>query len=84
MEHDFEKVVFPQYPELRDIKGELERAGSRYASLSGSGSTLYGLFRSRAEAATAASRLRKQGLKAVATSTLTRQKYWKKSLVVGR
>jgi 4-diphosphocytidyl-2-C-methyl-D-erythritol kinase len=84
IENDFEKVVFPQYPELRDIKGALERAGSRYASLSGSGSTLYGLFRSRAGAAKAASRLRKQGLKAVATSTLTRQRYWEKSLVVGR
>jgi 4-diphosphocytidyl-2-C-methyl-D-erythritol kinase len=83
IENDFERVVFPQYPELRDIKGELERAGSRYASLSGSGSTLYGLFRSPAEAAKAASRLRKRGLKAVATSTLTRQKYWK-SMVVGR
>ncbi len=77
IENDFEKVVFPQYPELRDIKGALERAGSRYASLSGSGSTLYGLFRSPAEAAKAAGRLRKQGLRAVATSTLTRQKYWK-------
>jgi 4-diphosphocytidyl-2-C-methyl-D-erythritol kinase len=76
IENDFEKVVFPKYPELRDIKGALERAGSRYASLSGSGSTLYGLFRSPAEAAQAASRLRKQGLTAVATSTLTRQKYW--------
>jgi len=73
IENDFEKVVFPKYPELRDIKGELERAGSRYASLSGSGSTLYGLFRSPAEAAKAASRLRKQGLKAVATRTLTRR-----------
>ena len=80
IENDFERVVFPQYPELRDIKGELERAGSRYASLSGSGSTLYGLFRSPAEAVKAASRLRKRGLKAVATSTLTRQKYWKKIL----
>jgi 4-diphosphocytidyl-2-C-methyl-D-erythritol kinase len=80
IENDFEKVVFPKYPELRDIKGELERAGSRYASLSGSGSTLYGLFRSPADAAKAASRLRKQGLKAVATSTLTRQQYWKRIL----
>jgi 4-diphosphocytidyl-2-C-methyl-D-erythritol kinase len=80
IENDFEKVVFPKYPELRDMKGALERAGSRYASLSGSGSTLYGLFRSPAEAAKAASRLRKQGLKAVATSTLTRQQYWKRIL----
>jgi 4-diphosphocytidyl-2-C-methyl-D-erythritol kinase len=80
IENDFEKVVFPQYPELRDIKGALERAGSRYASLSGSGSTLYGLFRSAAEAAKAAGRLRKQGVKAVATSTLTRQNYWKRIL----
>ena len=84
IENDFERVVFPQYPELRDIKGALERAGSRYASLSGSGSTLYGLFQSRADAAKAASRLRKQGLKAVATRTLTRQQYWKKSLVASR
>ena len=80
IENDFEKVVFPQYPELRDIKGVLERAGSRYTSLSGSGSTLYGLFSSSADATQAASRLRKQGLKAVATSTLTRQNYWKKLL----
>jgi 4-diphosphocytidyl-2-C-methyl-D-erythritol kinase len=77
IENDFEKV-FPQYPELRDIKGALERAGARYASLSGSGSTLYGVFRSPADATKAAIRLRKQGLKAVATSTLTRQQYWKK------
>ena len=84
IENDFEKVVFPLYPELRDIKGALERAGSRYASLSGSGSTLYGLFRSSADAAKAVSRLRRQGLNAVATSTLTRQKYWEKSLVAGR
>ena len=84
IENDFEKVVFPLYPELRDIKGALERAGSRYASLSGSGSTLYGLFQSRADAAKAVSRLQKQGLNAVATSTLTHWKYWEKSLVVGR
>jgi 4-diphosphocytidyl-2-C-methyl-D-erythritol kinase len=80
IENDFEKVVFPKYPELRDIKGELERAGSRYASLSGSGSTLYGLFRSPADAAKAVSRLQRQGLKAVATRTLTRQQYWKRIL----
>jgi 4-diphosphocytidyl-2-C-methyl-D-erythritol kinase len=78
--NDFESVVFSQLPELRDIKRALERAGSKYASLSGSGSTLYGLFGSSAEAVKTAERLRKQGLKAVATRTLTRRQYWKKLL----
>jgi len=82
--NDFERVVFSQFPELRDIKRALERAGSRYASLSGSGSTLYGLFGSVGEASKAAERLRKQGLRAEATRTLTRREYWKRMLVASR
>jgi 4-diphosphocytidyl-2-C-methyl-D-erythritol kinase len=84
IENDFEKVVFPQFPELRDMKRALVRAGSRYASLSGSGSTLYGLFGSPAEAEKAAGRLRKHGLRATATRTLTRREFGRASLVVGR
>ena len=84
IENDFEKVVFSQYPELRDMKRALERAGSKYASLSGSGSTLYGLFESAEKAATAVSRLRKQGMKAIATRTLTRREYWRRSFAAGR
>ncbi len=55
----------------------LEREGARYASLSGSGSTLYGLFASAAEAESAAKRMSAAGHAAVATSTLTRAEYWK-------
>jgi 4-diphosphocytidyl-2-C-methyl-D-erythritol kinase len=78
IENDFEQVVFPEYPELYEGKCALERAGAKYASLSGSGSTLYGLFGSRQSAAQAAGRLRKQGWAAQATVTLTRSQYWRR------
>jgi 4-diphosphocytidyl-2-C-methyl-D-erythritol kinase len=78
IENDFELVVFPKYPELREVKRVLERAGAVYASLSGSGSATYGLFASRQTAEKAAARLRKGGIPATATTTLTRQQYWKK------
>jgi len=77
IENDFEKVVFPQYPELRKVKSVLERAGAKYASLSGSGSAIYGLFDSREQAVTAARKLERSGKRAVVTSTLTRRQYWK-------
>jgi 4-diphosphocytidyl-2-C-methyl-D-erythritol kinase len=78
IENDFERVVFPKYPEVREVKLVLERAGAVYASLSGSGSATYGLFVSREAAAKAAARLRKHGIPAAATTTLTRPQYWKK------
>jgi 4-diphosphocytidyl-2-C-methyl-D-erythritol kinase len=77
IENDFEQVVFPEYPELGEAKRALLRAGAKYASLSGSGSTLYGLFASRQAAASAVSKLRKAGWAAQATVTLTRAAYWR-------
>ncbi len=81
IKNDFEQVVFPEYPELSEGKSALERTGAKYASLSGSGSALYGLFASKESARAAAARLRKQGWSAQATVTLTRREYWKKFLV---
>jgi 4-diphosphocytidyl-2-C-methyl-D-erythritol kinase len=75
IENDFERVVFPQYPELRDVKRVLEREGADYASLSGSGSTMYGLFRSRERAVKAAARMSADGLAATVTETLPRSDY---------
>jgi 4-diphosphocytidyl-2-C-methyl-D-erythritol kinase len=76
IKNDFEQVVFPEYPELSKGKRALERAGAKYASLSGSGSTLYGLFASKEAARVAAANLRHQGWTAQATATLTRTQYW--------
>jgi 4-diphosphocytidyl-2-C-methyl-D-erythritol kinase len=78
IENDFETVVFPQYPALREVKRVLERSGAFYASLSGSGSSLFGLYRTRAQAEQAARRLNRLGTPATATITLTRPQYWKK------
>ena len=77
IENDFERVVFPEYPELREVKELLLRAGAHYASLSGSGSTVYGLFAAEREARNAAERMSGAGHKAVATRTLSRTEYWK-------
>jgi len=78
IKNDFEEVVFPEYPELSEGKSALLRVGAKCASLSGSGSTLYGLFGSRAAAKLAVTRLRKQGWAAQASVTLPRRAYWKK------
>ena len=42
--NDFEDSVFPQHPVIGEIKAELYRKGAVYASMSGSGSSVYGLF----------------------------------------
>ncbi|MDB4105321.1 4-(cytidine 5'-diphospho)-2-C-methyl-D-erythritol kinase [Salibacteraceae bacterium] len=42
--NDFEASVFPKYPIIKEIKERLYAKGALYASMTGSGSTLYGIF----------------------------------------
>lgn len=83
IENDFEEVVFQQHPFLRDIKRALAGGdihgdtGALVASLSGSGSSLFALYRSDADAEAARVRASAQGVTAVVTSTLTRDEYWR-------
>ncbi|NDV83571.1 4-(cytidine 5'-diphospho)-2-C-methyl-D-erythritol kinase [Bacteroides sp. 51] len=45
MVNDFEESVFPQYPVIGEIKEKLYQQGAIYAAMSGSGSSIFGLFR---------------------------------------
>ena len=45
--NDFEQSVFAVYPELGDIKHTLYAQGALYAQMSGSGSSIFGLFKQR-------------------------------------
>lgn len=76
IENDFERVVFPQNPELREVKRALQKHGAQYASLSGSGSSLYGLCPSREQAERVAEALRREGMNAEVTTTVGRAEYW--------
>ena len=50
--NDFEKTVFPKHPIIGEIKKRLLDAGAFYASMSGSGSTVFGLFKNDPEGRT--------------------------------
>lgn len=43
--NDFESPVFEKYPEIKVIKDKLYEQGALFASMSGSGSTVYGIFK---------------------------------------
>ncbi|HEY2470097.1 MAG TPA: 4-(cytidine 5'-diphospho)-2-C-methyl-D-erythritol kinase [Terracidiphilus sp.] len=85
IENDFERVVFPQHPSLAEIKRLLAATGTPeaalYASLSGSGSALFGLYLTQRAAQAAQQRLTAAGVESQITRTLPRSKYWEEMLV---
>jgi 4-diphosphocytidyl-2-C-methyl-D-erythritol kinase len=89
IQNDFERVVFPQHPSLAEIKRLLAASGTPeaavHASLSGSGSALFGLYLTRKDAEAALSRLerfRDIEVRGILTRSLPRTEYWSRMLEV--
>lgn len=86
--NDFERVVFPQHPSLRAIKRLLAASdtpeAALHASLSGSGSALFGLYLTRGAAEAAFARLGTEvqgvAVQTTLTRTLPRAAYWEQML----
>jgi 4-diphosphocytidyl-2-C-methyl-D-erythritol kinase len=47
LKNDFETVIFEKYPVIKEIKDILYEEGAEFASMSGSGSAVYGLFKKK-------------------------------------
>jgi 4-diphosphocytidyl-2-C-methyl-D-erythritol kinase len=90
IQNDFERVVFPQHPSLAEIKRLLAASdspeaarpsSSLVASLSGSGSALYGLYQTREHAEAAQARLTELKVRSMLTRTISRSAYWSEMLL---
>jgi 4-diphosphocytidyl-2-C-methyl-D-erythritol kinase len=84
--NDFEQVVFPQHSSLSEIKRLLAATGTPeaaiHASLSGSGSALFGLYLTREAAEAAVARLEQvPDVAASITRTVPRSVYWPEMIV---
>jgi 4-diphosphocytidyl-2-C-methyl-D-erythritol kinase len=86
IENDFEEVVFPKYPQLGEIKrvlaaSDVPEQAAIYASLSGSGSALFGLYGTAEAAESAVVRIEERGVRSLLTKTLPRDQYWRSMLL---
>lgn len=84
MVNDLEPPVMRRHPEITDIKAALKNGGAVASSMSGSGSAVFGLFRTRAAAAKLIGPLARGGAKTLLTRTLTRAEYERRSRVVAK
>ena len=84
MINDLEPPVVRRHPEINTLKGALREAGAVAAAMSGSGSAVFGLFRSRTAALRVVKPLAKGGNSAFLTRTLTRGEYERRSRPVAK
>jgi 4-diphosphocytidyl-2-C-methyl-D-erythritol kinase len=77
-ENDFEIVLFDDFPDLRRLKDDWMECGAIAAGLTGSGSALFGIFRTKQDLARAALAAAGRKLRLIKTRTLTRREYRKR------
>ncbi len=65
LKNDLESVVFTKHPELNDQIGYLYNSGAFFAQMSGSGSSIFGLYKSKETAKNASDDLEKKKYKTV-------------------
>lgn len=70
LSNDLQSVIFDSYEGLQDIREKLIQMGALNASLSGSGPTIYGIFRTEEEANHAAEKFRSENLTVILAKTL--------------
>ncbi|HEX7486847.1 MAG TPA: 4-(cytidine 5'-diphospho)-2-C-methyl-D-erythritol kinase [Vicinamibacterales bacterium] len=71
--NDLERPVSGRHPQLVEIREQLERAGADAAAMTGSGSTVFGLFETKEAATTACDRMGQAGWRSMVTRTATRR-----------
>jgi 4-diphosphocytidyl-2-C-methyl-D-erythritol kinase len=79
MINDLEAAITRHHPEIDQMKSALRRAGALAAAMSGSGSAVFGLFQKRHDATVAVERLSGSGWRVIATESLGRAEYAKRS-----
>ena len=73
--NDLEPAVARRVPQIAQLRTELRERGAIGVAMSGSGTTVFGLFRRRPSAAAAWAGLRRSGWRAMLTSTMGRTEY---------
>jgi 4-diphosphocytidyl-2-C-methyl-D-erythritol kinase len=84
MINDLEAPIARHHPEIDQMRTALRRAGALAAAMSGSGSTVFGLFQKRAEALAAVERLSGSGWRVLLTESLGRGDYTRRSRPIVR
>lgn len=84
MINDLEPPVMRRHQEIGALSHQLRELGATAAAMSGSGSAVFGLFRSRPAAERAVKPLSRNGARALVTRTLTRAEYERRARPVAK